>query len=67
PSWPAGLLGPGRRADAVAVAPAHGLALIRVDYPGAAELAARAAVTRAVRRPARGGADPPDRPAPVGF
>jgi tRNA pseudouridine38-40 synthase len=31
------------------VAPAHGLTLVRVDYPPDAELAARAVVTRNVR------------------
>jgi tRNA pseudouridine38-40 synthase len=31
------------------VAPAHGLTLVGVDYPPAAELAARADVTRQVR------------------
>ena len=49
--WPAGLLGRAARVSDVAVAPAHGLTLVGVDYPPDAELAARAAVTRAVRVP----------------
>ena len=48
--WPASLLALRERADAVGVAPAHGLTLEEVGYPAAAELAARAEVTRA-RRP----------------
>jgi tRNA pseudouridine38-40 synthase len=47
--WPAGLLARDARASDVAVAPAHGLTLVGVDYPPDAELAARAAVTRRVR------------------
>ena len=49
PEWPAGLLSRTERASDVPVAPAHGLTLVRVDYPGDDELAARAAVTRARR------------------
>lgn len=49
--WPGGLLGRDARASDVAVAPAHGLTLVGVDYPPDAELAARAAVTRNVRAP----------------
>ncbi|MFW3169995.1 tRNA pseudouridine(38-40) synthase TruA [Geodermatophilus sp. CPCC 206100] len=49
PEWPAGLLPRTRRADEVPVAPAGGLALVGVDYPPDAELAARARVTRARR------------------
>ncbi|MGY1811819.1 tRNA pseudouridine(38-40) synthase TruA [Blastococcus sp. SYSU D00820] len=49
PDWPAGLLSRSARAHEVAVAPAGGLTLVRVDYPSDAELAARALVTRAVR------------------
>jgi tRNA pseudouridine38-40 synthase len=49
--WPAGLLARDTRASDVAVAPAHGLTLLGVDYPPAAELAARAAVTRRLRGP----------------
>jgi len=48
--WPASLLA-GRRRDAAAhLAPAHGLTLEHVSYPADAELAERAALTRA-RRP----------------
>jgi tRNA pseudouridine38-40 synthase len=47
--WPAGLLTRTDRASDVTVAPAHGLALTRVDYPPAGELAARAELTRRVR------------------
>jgi tRNA pseudouridine38-40 synthase len=47
--WPAGLLARGERASEVPVAPAAGLTLVRVDYPGDDELAARARVTRARR------------------
>jgi tRNA pseudouridine38-40 synthase len=46
---PAALLAAGRRTAEIAVAPAHGLTLIGVDYPTGAELAARAVQTRAVR------------------
>jgi tRNA pseudouridine38-40 synthase len=49
--WPAGLLGRDARVSDVAVAPAHGLTLVGVDYPPDAELAARVAVTRRVRVP----------------
>jgi tRNA pseudouridine38-40 synthase len=49
PGWPAGLLGRVERANDVAVAPAAGLTLVRVDYPPDDELAARALVTRARR------------------
>lgn len=45
--WPAELLHGGVRDSAVA--PAHGLTLIGVDYPADAELAARAERTRAIR------------------
>lgn len=47
--WPSGLLGRTGRADDVAVAPAHGLTLVGVDYPPDDELSARAALTRNVR------------------
>ncbi|MGH3786814.1 MAG: tRNA pseudouridine(38-40) synthase TruA [Pseudonocardiaceae bacterium] len=60
PEWPAGLLRHTTRASAVTVAPAHGLALIRVDYPDQDHLGARAEMTRA-RRVAREG--PLDKPA----
>jgi tRNA pseudouridine38-40 synthase len=49
--WPAELLGLGRRADEVVVAPPHGLNLIAVGYPAESELAGRVAQTRAVRQP----------------
>ncbi|AYF76622.1 tRNA pseudouridine(38-40) synthase TruA [Nocardia yunnanensis] len=49
PAWIAGLLDERERSSAVTVAPAHGLSLIAVDYPAAAELAARNAQTREVR------------------
>ena len=49
PGWPGGLLDRTERAGDVPVAPAGGLTLVRVDYPAADELAARALVTRARR------------------
>jgi tRNA pseudouridine38-40 synthase len=49
PDWPAGLLHRTVRASEVTVAPAHGLALVGVDYPDDDQLAARAEQTRAVR------------------
>jgi tRNA pseudouridine38-40 synthase len=49
--WPAALLARTVRASDVAVAPAHGLTLVGVDYPPDAELATRAALTRRVRVP----------------
>lgn len=47
--WPAELLAGRTRASAVA--PAHGLSLDEIAYPGDAELAARAVATRARRAP----------------
>ena len=47
--WPVSLLSRADRANDVAVAPAHGLSLVGVDYPPDDELAARASVTRNVR------------------
>jgi tRNA pseudouridine38-40 synthase len=47
--FPAELLRRGLRASEVPVAPAHGLTLVGVDYPPAAELAARVEATRRVR------------------
>jgi tRNA pseudouridine38-40 synthase len=44
--WPAEVLQAGVRDSLVNVAPPHGLTLIAVDYPPAAELAARASRTR---------------------
>lgn len=49
PDWVAGLLNERRRSSSVTVAPAHGLSLVAVDYPEAAELAARNAQTREMR------------------
>jgi tRNA pseudouridine38-40 synthase len=49
--WPAGLLRRDERVADVAVAPAHGLTLVGVDYPPDDELAARASVTRRLRAP----------------
>ncbi|AEH11206.1 MULTISPECIES: tRNA pseudouridine(38-40) synthase TruA [Protofrankia] len=49
--WPADVLARGVRDPAVTVAAPHGLTLVEVRYPPDAELAARAAVTRAVRVP----------------
>jgi tRNA pseudouridine38-40 synthase len=51
---PAELLAARVRTSAIHAAPAHGLTLLRVDYPPDAELAARAAMTRAVRLPGGG-------------
>ena len=50
-AWPASLLRLRERADAVVVAPAHGLTLVEVRYPPDAELAARAGLTRRRRTP----------------
>ncbi|SEP88500.1 tRNA pseudouridine38-40 synthase [Lentzea xinjiangensis] len=47
--WPSSLLSLHGRASGVAVAPAHGLCLVRVDFPGDSELGARAEATRRVR------------------
>jgi tRNA pseudouridine38-40 synthase len=49
--WPSALLRRAERASEVPVAPAHGLTLVAVDYPPAAELAVRARVTRRMRIP----------------
>jgi tRNA pseudouridine38-40 synthase len=49
PSWPATLLTLRERSSEVTVAPAHGLTLIAVGYPDAAEYAARAEATRRLR------------------
>jgi tRNA pseudouridine38-40 synthase len=48
--WPADVLRAGIRDSAVGVAPAHGLTLVRVDYPPDEQLAARAESARARRR-----------------
>ncbi|MGW5053261.1 tRNA pseudouridine(38-40) synthase TruA [Actinokineospora sp. NPDC004072] len=47
--WPASMLTATSRPSEITVAPAHGLALIGVDYPPDDELAARADLTRNVR------------------
>ncbi|MFG1698066.1 tRNA pseudouridine(38-40) synthase TruA [Nonomuraea sp. NPDC049309] len=47
--WPGEVLRRGVRDSGVHVAPAHGLCLEEVGYPGDADLAARAAATRRVR------------------
>ncbi|MCL2593929.1 MAG: tRNA pseudouridine(38-40) synthase TruA [Promicromonosporaceae bacterium] len=48
-AWLAQVLATGDRAQAAAVAPAHGLALVAVHYPPDAELALRAKTIRALR------------------
>ena len=47
--WISGLLGEKERSSAVPVAPACGLAMVSVEYPPNAELAARNLITREVR------------------
>jgi tRNA pseudouridine38-40 synthase len=49
-SWVAQVLAAGVRDSAVRVVPPHGLCLEEVGYPAAAELSARAAMTRRVRQ-----------------
>jgi tRNA pseudouridine38-40 synthase len=49
PAWLAEVLAAGRRDPAVRVAPPHPLCLEEVGYPGAIDLAARAALTRRTR------------------
>ena len=49
PEWPARLLTLRERSSEVTVAPAHGLTLIAVGYPGETEYAARAEATRRLR------------------
>ncbi|QNG21429.1 tRNA pseudouridine(38-40) synthase TruA [Rhodococcus triatomae] len=53
--WIDELLGETKRSSSILVAPAHGLALVGVDYPSPEELAARNAVTRDVRTAPPGG------------
>lgn len=60
-AWPAEVLAGRRRDPAATVAPAHGLTLVRVEYPPDGQLAARAATARAVRRPERPGHPAGDR------
>ncbi|MGW5073281.1 tRNA pseudouridine(38-40) synthase TruA [Rhodococcus sp. NPDC004095] len=47
--WTTALLQERERSSSVLVAPAHGLSLVRVDYPDERDLAARNAATREVR------------------
>ncbi|MDQ3405370.1 MAG: tRNA pseudouridine(38-40) synthase TruA [Actinomycetota bacterium] len=47
--WPASMLSATKRPSEITVAPAHGLALIGVDYPADDELAARTNLTRQIR------------------
>ncbi|MCZ4521222.1 tRNA pseudouridine(38-40) synthase TruA [Rhodococcus ruber] len=49
PDWARSLLTRRDRSSEVTVAPAHGLSLVRVDYPASDMLAARNAATREVR------------------
>ncbi|MGH8241072.1 MAG: tRNA pseudouridine(38-40) synthase TruA [Steroidobacteraceae bacterium] len=49
PEWPGELLKLSERASSVTVAPAHGLTLVRVDYPDDSKLADRSKVTRRMR------------------
>ncbi|MBD8506412.1 tRNA pseudouridine(38-40) synthase TruA [Hoyosella sp. G463] len=51
PSWATGLLELRERSSSVAVAPAHGLTLVGVDYPPDSEMRARAELTRQAREP----------------
>lgn len=51
PDWPARLLTATARASDVVVAPAHGLTLVRVEYPPDDQLAARQEITRNLRNP----------------
>lgn len=48
--WPLSLLAGAGRSSEVQVVPPHGLCLVEVVYPPDAELAARASMTRAVRK-----------------
>jgi tRNA pseudouridine38-40 synthase len=47
--WPASLLSATERPSTIAVAPAHGLSLLGIDYPADEDLAARSAITRNLR------------------
>lgn len=51
PQWVRTLLSQRERSSSVTVAPAHGLTLVRVDYPADDQLHARADATRRVREP----------------
>jgi tRNA pseudouridine38-40 synthase len=57
--WLAEILAAQRRDPAVRVAPPHPLCLEEVGYPGAAGLAARAALTRRTREPSKPGGTGP--------
>ena len=60
--WPARVLGAGRRDPGTQVAPARGLVLERVDYPGDHALAERARTARARRDAVPDGPGAPDAP-----
>jgi tRNA pseudouridine38-40 synthase len=47
--WPASLLRATERPSTIAVAPAHGLSLVRIDYPADEDLAARSEITKNLR------------------
>jgi tRNA pseudouridine38-40 synthase len=47
--WPASMLTATERPSMIAVAPAHGLSLLGIDYPEDEDLAARSAITRNLR------------------
>jgi tRNA pseudouridine38-40 synthase len=47
--WITNLLADRERSSSITVAPAHGLSLVAVDYPGPSQLAARNVETRSVR------------------
>jgi tRNA pseudouridine38-40 synthase len=47
--WPASLFSATERPSSIAVAPAHGLSLLGVDYPPDEDLAARSAITKNLR------------------
>ena len=47
--WPASLLNATERPSTIAVAPAHGLSLLRIDYPADEDLAARSEITKNLR------------------
>ena len=49
PAWPSSVLAAAVRDPAVRVVPPHGLCLEEVRYPGPAQLADRAALTRRLR------------------
>jgi len=51
PEWPGSLLSRSTRADEVPVVGPHGLTLVEVGYPDAADYAARAELTRNIRKP----------------